>query len=174
MQLYWREWVENQFTAKRTACNKASYYKKPFSDSFIKGSSIDWNLVEQPHIKIPHSIFHLTTIQLFYEICIFRRVKWEAGEGGGAKELEVGERGVGKKCLNVRQKLGTRKKLKTLKFWKLLKRENFHNFENIIKWSLGHAEQLLFSCLYAFQKTLIIGENDNDFFLPQPHPHLCV
>ena len=92
------------------------------------------------------------------------RYEWEAGEGGGAKELEVGKRGVGKKCLNVRQKLGTRKKFKTLKFWKLLKRENFHNFENIIKWSLGHAEQLLFSCLYAFQKTLIIGENDNDFF----------
>ena len=62
--------------------------------------------------------------------------EWAAGEGGGAKELEVGKRGVGKKCLNVRQKLGTRKKLKTLKFWKLLKRENFHNFENIIKWSL--------------------------------------
>ena len=70
MQLYWREWVENQFTAKRTACNKASYYKKPFSDSFIKGSSKDWNFVEQPHIKIPHSIFHLTTIQLFYEIWV--------------------------------------------------------------------------------------------------------
>ena len=35
--------------------------------------------------------------------------EWAAGEGGGAKELEVGKRGVGKKCLNVRQKLGTRK-----------------------------------------------------------------
>ena len=29
-------------------------------------------------------------------------------------------------------------------------------------------------CFHVYtQKTLIIGENDNDFFLPQPHPRRC-
>jgi len=48
-----------------------------------------------------------------------------------------------KKCLKVRQKLGTRENLKNWKF------ENFWNFEilNSLSWSFGHAEQLLFSCL---------------------------
>ena len=62
-----------------------------------------------------------------------------------AKSATINKVVTEKKCLKVRQAL------RTWKLWKTWKRENLKT-ENLktlkhLKWSLGHAEQLLFSCL---------------------------
>ena len=82
---------------------------------------------------------------------------------------------LSKKCLKVRQKLGTRENFENLKIWKFLKIWNFlkiWKFEilNSLSWSSGHAEQLLFSCLCS--KVTVYGRKLQCVFFwhPQPQP----
>ena len=73
---------------------------------------------------------------------------------------------VKKKCLKVRQKLGTRE---NLKIWKNLKIWNFEIY-NSSSWSSGHAEQLLFSCPGS-KVTFLLPKIAMLFFGQQPrHP----
>ena len=74
-----------------------------------------------------------------------------------------------KKCLKVRQKLGTRKNLKILKFEKLKIWKFKFKIQNGLSWSLRHAEQFLFSCLCS--KVAVYSRKLQWFFWHAPHHH---